>query len=62
MIEVDSEAHHKYKTIDDSRDAFLSGLGYSVLRVMGREIGETPALVLKTIAENLEINQDELVF
>ena len=58
-IEVDGSQHAQQVAQDQARDAFLMGQGYKVLRVSPRAIEETPAIVLRDIARELEIEMDD---
>ena len=56
------ETHIEGADRDRSRDAFLMGQGYKVLRVRTRSIRETPRDVLRKIAEALELDwEDDLL-
>ncbi|PXF61503.1 MAG: hypothetical protein C4B59_04535 [Candidatus Methanogaster sp.] len=55
IIETHIGGSHK----DKSRDTFLMGKGYKVLRVQTRSIRETPRDVLRKIAETLELNRED---
>lgn len=53
-IEVDGREHHQHTPEqDNARDAYLVGLGYSVLRVPARAVLETPFDVVHTIQQRM---------
>ena len=54
VVEVDGSQHERTSTTDRGRDAFLISQGYDVLRVSARDVLETPALVLRLVADRLE--------
>ncbi len=65
VIEVDGETAMKQdgevvpiheKSTDASRDAFLRGQGFKVLRFKTRSIRETPSIVIHDIAKALELD------
>jgi len=54
-VEVDGSQHEEQKHQDQARDAFLQSRNYKVHRIPARSIEETPAEVMHTIKEKLEV-------
>jgi len=53
-IEIDGSQHENQKFLDQSRDALLLSLGYKILRILARDVLETPNVVVDNIVSALE--------
>ena len=53
-IEIDGGQHENQKFVDQSRDALLLSLGYKTLRILARDVLETPNVVVDNIVLALE--------